>query len=491
MNGKKVVVVGGGIGGLATASLLAKDGYSVTLIEKNSTLGGRARKLETGGFTFDMGPSWYMMPEVFENYFSLFGKKVSDFYKLKRLKTHYRVFFDDGKKIDITSDIKKNLNLFAQFEENGDKKLREILDEAKRVYNKSMESLVFESYKNPFSLVKKDVLLNLISFDLFQSLHNYIKKRIKSPYLQKILEFTTVFLGGSPFNTPAFYKLVAHADFDLGIYYPVGGIYKVVNALESLARSNNVRIILNESVVKVSFSGKSIKKVITNRSSYDSDFVVVNADYAFFETNILPKSFRTYDKDFWNDRVLSPSAFLLYLGFDGNINKSSHHNLYFTSSWERNFDEVYNDPRIPDNPSFYWHIPSKTDSSLAPKGCSSVMILVPISPKVSFSKSSLKNFSDRIIDTFAKINNISNIESKILFKKVFYSKDFIKDYNSFKGSAFGIAHTLSQTAIFRPKNFSKKVDNLFYVGHHTNPGIGMPPVIISSQIVYNLIKNEH
>lgn len=486
---KNIIVIGGGIGGLASAALLAKDGYQVTLIEKNSIVGGRARFLKLRDFYFDMGPSWYMMPEVFENFFKIFNKKTSDFYQLKKLKTHYRVFFEDGEIIDIYSDIKKNLETFKKYEKDGDEKLKKILQKSKFIYEKSMSQLVFSDYKNIFEIIKPEILISLFKFNLFQSLHNYVKKIITNKKLQKILEYTTVFLGGSPYNTPAFYQLVAHADFNLGIYYPKGGIYQIIEALKKLCQEYKVKIITNQSVKKLFFQNKKIIAVETNKKNkYFGDIFIVNADYPFFETNLIPKEYQTYKKNYWQKKVFSPSAFLIYFGIKDELKNSDHHNLYFTEDWSKHFDNVYLTKKIPENPSFYYHIPSKTDPNMAPKNHHSVMILVPMPPGLYLNKIQTENFYKKIIKKFADLNNIKNIEEKIIVKKIFQAKDFLNDYNAYNGSAFGIAHTLFQTALFRPRNYSKKINNLFYVGHHTNPGVGMPPVLISAQIVYNLIK---
>ncbi|MCX7956235.1 MAG: phytoene desaturase family protein [Patescibacteria group bacterium] len=486
---KTAIVIGGGIGGLATSSLLAKNGYKTILIEKNKIIGGRARFLKLKNFYFDMGPSWYMMPEVFDNYFSLFNKKTSDFYHLIKLKNHYRVFFEDNNVIDIDSNIEKNKKIFKQLEKNGDKKLEKILKKSEFIYKQAMKELVYQDYKKITTLLKPSIIFNLLRFNLFQSLHDYIKKIIKNKKLQKILEYTTVFLGGSPYNTPAFYQLVAHADFNLGIYYPKGGIYKVIEALKKICLENKVIIKTNEEVIKLKIEKNKIKEIITNKNNYDADFFVVNADYPFFETKIIPKKYQTYNKKYWQKKIFSPSAFLIYFGIKDNLIKSQHHNLFFTDNWENHFKNVYNKKSIPKNPSFYWHIPSKTDYSLAPKNHHSVMILVPMPPGLFLNKKNVEKFYKKIVKKFAQLNNIENIEKKIVIKKIFQAKDFLKDYNSTLGSAFGIAHTFFQTAIFRPKNFSSKIKNLFYVGHHTNPGVGMPPVLISSQIVFNLIKD--
>lgn len=485
---KKIVVVGAGIGGLATACLLAKDGYQIIVLEKNSLIGGRARYLKLKDFYFDKGPSWYMMPEVFENFFKIFNSKTADFYRLKKLDVHYRVFFDDGKTIDIYSNLNKNLKTFKKLDENGDIKLKKLLKKAKYIYEESMKQLVFESYKNHLKLAKPEIIKNLIQFNLFQTLHDYIKNIFKNEKLQKILEYTAVFLGGSPYNTPALYQLVTHVDLNLGIYYPIGGIYKIIEALKTLIKKYKLRIITKQEVKKVKIKNGLIKKVYTKNKAYDGDIFIINADYPFFETKILPKDSQTYPKKYWQNKVFSPSAFLIYLGINDPLPKSKHHNLYFTNQWEKHFKQVYQNKKIPEDPSFYYHIPSKTDSSMAPENCHSVMILVPTAPGLYFTKKTEKEFYNMIINKFANLNNIKNIEKKIIVKKIFHAKNFLKDYNSTQGAAFGLAHTLFQTAIFRPKNFSKKIKNLFYVGQYTNPGVGMPSVLISSQIVYKLVK---
>lgn len=488
---KKVVIVGGGIGGLATACLLAKDGFLVTLIEKNKILGGRARKLKLKDFYFDMGPSWYMMPEVFADFFKKFGKKVSEFYQLKKLNVNYRVFFSDGKLIDIYSDLKKNLKTFKKEEENGDIKLKNYLKEAEFIYKIGTKKLVFNDYKNPFSLIEKETLLNIFKFDLLRSFHDLIKSKFKNQYLQKILEFTTVFLGGSPYNTPAFYKLISYADFILGTYYPIGGIYKVIEALEKIAKDHGVLIKTNEEVKKVKIFNDKITKLKTNKSDYSADIVVVNADYHFFETKILPKKYQTYDESYWSKKTMSPAVFLIYFGIKDNLENFQHHNLYFNLSWEEHFNQVFKEKKLPKNPNFYFHIPSKTDKNMAPSGCHSVMILAPIACGLNLTNNQKKDFKEKILNKFAEIGKIKDINKKIIVEKIFTIDDFEKDYHAFQGAAFGLAHTLFQTAIFRPKNFSKKLKNLYYVGQYTNPGVGMPPALISAQIVENLIlKNE-
>jgi phytoene desaturase len=487
---KKVVVVGSGVAGLATAALLGRQGYPVTVLEKNPFFGGRASVYKKDGFNFDKGPSWYMMPEVFDHFFSLFGKKTEYFYQLKKLPIHYKVFFDNKKSYTIYDDLNKNIALFERVEKGGGEKLKKLLDQAKFLYEKSMDQLVRLDYSSIFQLVNLKILRFLFVAKLFKSLHKQIAKYFKNKDLQKILEFTTVFLGGSPYNTPAFYLLVAHADFNLGTYYPIGGMYKVIEALLKLCRENKVSLINNQPVIGYRFDGNKITAVKTQKKEYPTDLVVFAGDYHFNETKLLPKKLQTYNQSFWERKTLSPSAFIIYLGIKKKIKNAAHHNLYFHQSWEDHFKTVYQKKDWPKNPSYYVHIPTKTDPGMAPRGCETLMFLVPVAPGLDDNDDLRERFAKKVIAHFEGLVG-ENITKSIKVKKIFAHRDFIEQYNSYQGSAFGLAHTLFQTAIFRPKNKSKKVANLYYSGQYTNPGIGVPPCLISAQITANLINKEN
>jgi phytoene desaturase len=487
---KKVVVVGGGVAGLATAALLSKDGYKVTVLEKNPFWGGRASVYEEDGFIFDKGPSWYMMPEVFDHYFSLFGKKTEDFYQLKKLEVHYKVFLDDNKCYTIYDNLEKNIALFESIEKGGGEKLRKILDQAKFLYEKAMNDLVRLDYSSSSQILNLSIIRFLFVSKLFKSLHKEIAKYFKNKDLQKILEFNTVFLGGSPYNTPAFYLLIAHADFNLGVYYPIGGMYKVVEALLKLCQDNNVTLINNQPVIGYRFENNKIIAVKTSTTEYPTDIVVFTGDYHFNETKLLPQKLQTYNQSFWGKKTLSPSAFIIYLGIEKKIKDAEHHNLYFNQSWEDGFKSIYQKRKWPENPSYYVHIPTKTDPGMAPKGCESLMFLVPVAPGLDDNDDLRERFSKKIIEHFESLIG-EKISESIKVKKIFAHRDFIDQYNAYQGSAFGLAHTLLQTAIFRPKNKSKKVKNLYYAGQYTNPGIGVPPCLISAQITVNLINKEY
>lgn len=487
----RVIVIGSGIGGLGVSALLAKDGHEVIVIEKNKEPGGRARSYYEKGFYFDLGPSWYMMPEVFEKYFSLFNKKTEDFYNLYKLKNHYKIFLKNSF-ITISSDLNKNLIEFEKFEKGSSKKLLKYLEKAKYIYEKSMKKLVYLDYENLSDFLKPDIILDLFKLNLFKSFHQEVSQYFKNENLQKILEFTTVFLGGSPYNTPAFYTLISHTDFNLKIWHPEGGMNKVSNALYKLCQDYNVKFVFNEEINKININNDNLKtnKIISveGKNKYRGDIFICNADMIFFDT-ILPEKYKI--KKDWSNSVISPSAFNIYIGIKKKLKNLEHHNFYFETNWKDHFNDVYKTPKWPYNPSYYVHIPTITDPSMAPKNSESIYFLVPVAPGLNDSKREV--FAEKIINHFEKVTK-QDIKKYIVVKKIYSHVDFINDYNSYKGTAFGLAHTLNQTAIFRPKN-KGKLKNLWYVGQYTNPGIGVPTSLISSQITYNninkyLVKKE-
>ncbi len=487
---KKVIVIGAGVSGLASAALLAKDGFDVTILEKNNEIGGRARVWKSEGFTFDMGPSWYMMPDEFERYFQLFGKKASSFYPLKKLKDRYTVIFSNGASYVVSTNLKQNIDLFEQVEKGAGKKLVEFLHQSRYLYNQAMRKLVFLDYRSLTPLLKPSLLTALFKLRLFQSFHSSVKEYFHSSDLQKIIEFTTVFLGGSPFNTPAFYTLIAHTDFNQGIWYPEGGMGEIVKALYTLATKQEVVIHTSEPVHQINIHDGSVCGIVTSKKTYPCDIVVTSCDYHHTDTALLSNTYRTYQNAEWKKKTLAPSAFLIYLGIKGKIKKLTHHVLYFDDSWEKHFQKVYDKPEWPTHPSYYIHCPTKTDPSLAPEGCESIMLLVPVAPGLKDSPEIRSAFSEKIIAHFETLIG-EKLSKRIITKRIFAHSDFALDYNAYEGTAFGLAHTLFQTAFFRPANFSRKVKNLYFAGQYTNPGVGVPIALISSQIVRNLIKKDH
>ncbi|EFK96181.1 Phytoene dehydrogenase (Phytoene desaturase) [sediment metagenome] len=487
LNNKKVIVIGAGLGGLSSAAYLAKEGADVTVLEKNDQVGGRAFEIKEKGFMFDAGPSWYLMPDVFEKFFADFGKKPTDYFKLKRLSPAYKIFTEDRKQIIIPSDLEKVYSLFESIEPNGRKKLENYLREAKEKYEISLKNFVYKSYRSPFDFFNLDLITQSQKLTVFKKLQDYVNQNFENDLARKILQYSVVFLGASPNNAPALYSLITHADLNLGVFYPMGGIVEISKAVEKLCREYNVNIKLNESVQKIICKDSYTSKVFTQNSEYDADIVVANADYHHIETQLLDDPYRTIPGEKWDKMVLAPTGFILYLGINKKLNNFEHHNFIWKNDWNEHFKTIFDTKELPKNPSFYFSMPSKTDPSVAPKGKEALFVLIPSAVGVEDSPEVRKHYRDLIINELEKYTG-EKIQNHIELEKSFYIKDFEERFNAYKGTGLGLAHTLFQSAIFRPKNFSKKVKNLFYTGQYTNPGTGMPMVLISSKIVLNEIK---
>lgn len=486
-----VVVIGGGLSGLASAALLSKRGMKVTIIEKNNVLGGRARYWKNKGFFYDMGPSWYLMPEVFENFFKKFGKKSTDFYKLKKLDPAYRVFYEKEGIVDVPAEKKEVLKLFEKMEKGSAKKLEKYLANAKFKYDTAMQRFLYKDYKNITDFFTPEMVSAGLKLQLFESLDKYVSKSFNDHKLKKLLEYSMVFLGGSPKNTPALYSLMSHVDLNLGVYYPLGGLYEIVKAMEIICKENGVNIIKGKTVKKIVVEqGKAKKVILNNKKSIEADIVLSNADYEFSETKLLDESQQSYKNNYWENTIMGPSALIFYLGVKKKIKKLKHHNLFLANNWNAHFESIFEKKSWPKNPSYYVSCPSKSDTSVAPKGKENLFFLVPVASGLKDNKQTRKKMFNQIINNFEERIG-ENIKEQIIVKRIFAHKDFIDDYNAYRGTALGLAHTLWQTAIFRPAHKSKKVKNLYYSGSYTHPGIGVPMVIISAQIVTNEILKDY
>ncbi|MDQ5951247.1 MAG: hypothetical protein QG639_524 [Patescibacteria group bacterium] len=485
---KKIIIIGAGFGGLAAAALLAKNGYQVTVLEKNEQPGGRASSHQAKGFRFDMGPSWYMMPDVFEKFFAEFGKKPEDFYTLLPLKPQYRIFFDDFTHTDISDDVQKNRTTFEKLEPGSGKKFDEYLQESKEKYEISINSVLYKNMDSVFDLLNLNMAKTGTRMGVFQPMHTYVQRFFKHPKIQQILEYNLVFLGCSPKNAPSLFSLMTHVDFNLGIWYPEGGIIAVVNAFVKLGTSFGVKYIYNTPVQQLIVKDGVVTQVKTASKTYTADLIISNADYWFTENILSDQSQRTYSQKYWDKKVMAPSAFLLYLGVKGSLPKLKHHNLYFGKDWNEHFTEVFNNPRWPIEPSIYINKASATDETIAPKGHENLMVLVPIAPGLTENDAWRKHYAEYIID-FLEEKLAIKLKKNIIYQKIFSVSDFTSRYNSFKGNALGgMAHTLFQSAVWRPNNRSKKISNLFFVGANTVPGIGVPPAIISAHLVLDRVK---
>ena len=488
-----VVIIGSGFGGLSAAALLARDGFDVTVLEKNEQPGGRARVWREKGFAFDMGPSWYLMPDVFERFFMEFGKKPDDFYDLIRIDPSYRIFFAGGSTTDVSASLEDNQELFDSFEEGGGEKLKEYLEKAERHYNLAMDELLYREYSSILDILSGRLVLEGFRMPLFGNIEGFVSKTFTSEKAKRILEYSIGFIGGSPHNTPALYYIMNHVDFKLGVWYPdEGGIGRVVQAIHDLAVENGARFEFNTPVEKIDVLGRRARKVLTDKGEFEADFFVVNADYPHSELELLEEPYRTYDEGYWEGRVIAPSALVLYVGIDKKLEALEHHNLYLVEDWDRGFDTLF-DPKYaawPETPSYYVNVTSKTDSTVSPEGGETLFVLVPLAAGLEDTPELRERYYKKVMGHLEGLVG-EPIIGREAVKRIYCVDDFRRDYNAYKGTALGLTHTLRQTALFRPSHHSRRVDNLHYTGHYTHPGIGMPMAIISSQILCKTLTERY
>lgn len=486
---KTAIVIGAGFGGLSCAALLAKKGFKVTVVEKNEGPGGRARVFSEKGFLYDMGPSWYLMPEVFEKFFAEFGKKPSDYYKLAKLTPSYRMYFGKEDYTDVTSNLDENIRLFESLEMGGGKKLQEYLSKANYQYDVAMQEFIYKSYKSVFDFFNPRLAKEGLSLHLFDGFDNYVMRFFKSDKARKILEYTIVFLGANPKKTPALYSLMSHVDLNLGVWYPMGGIGELAKGMEAVGKEQGVKFVYDAPVSKILVEGGIATGVETPKGTFKADVVVSNADYSHSEMDLLDKKWRSFGKGYWDSRTVAPSGYIIYLGVKKKLKSLLHHNLILEKDWFRHFDSIFEKPEWPGAPSYYVSAPSKTDPAVAPKGHENLFILVPIAAGLEDTAQIRENYYKKILAHMEGVIG-EKFQDDIVFSRTYCINDFKSDYNAIKGTALGISHTLLQTAIFRPPHQSGKVKNLYYVGGFTHPGIGVPMVIISSHIVADMIGGK-
>lgn len=479
----KVSIIGSGFSSLSAACYLAKDGYEVTVFEKNSTVGGRARQLKKEGFTFDIGPSWYWMPDIFEKFFNDFGKSTKDFYQLDKLSPAYKIFFSDDV-ITIGDSMDKISEEFERIEPGSSKPLRKFIAQAQENYDIAINKIVLKPGLSPLELVTKDTVTRVDQF--FKTISSQVRKKFKNPKLISTLEFPVLFLGAKPSKTPSFYSFMNFADFGLGTWHPKGGMYQVIKAMESVAKSQGVVIKTNAAVEKINVENGKTTGVIVKGETILSDFVLSGADYAHSET-LLDKDHRQYSENYWEKKTFAPSSLLFYVGFDKKLENIEHHNLFFDTDFEAHAEDIYDNPKWPDQPLFYVNFPSVTDTTMAPENCETGFFLIPIATDLEDNEALRNQYFDLIIERFEK-KTLQNVRNNIIFKESFCVKDFKEQYNSYKGNAYGMANTLTQTAFLRPNLKSKKVENLYFTGQLTVPGPGVPPSLISGKLAADLIK---
>lgn len=467
---------------MSAATTLAQRGYDVTILEKNAVPGGRARQFQAKGFTFDMGPSWYWMPDVFEQYFARFRKNPSDYYELVRLDPSYSIFFGKDNVMEVPAKLEDLYDMFDRYEPGSSKNLKKFLDEAEYKYRVGMREFVQKPSHSIMEFADWRIVASLFRLQMFSSISNSVRKLFKNEQLIQMLEFPVLFLGATPENTPAMYSLMNYADIALGTWYPMGGMFKIIEGMVSLAEEMGVKILLNQEVTSIYVPNGHAKKVITADAEYEADIVVGGADYHHVEQHLLPERSRQYTESYWDKRVMAPSSLLFYLGVNKKLEGLHHHNLFFDEDFDQHAIEIYDQPQWPSKPLFYACVPSVTDPSVAPAGCENLFLLVPLAPDLEDTEQMREKYFNIIMDRLENLTG-QEIRKHIVYKRSYAHNDFKKDYHAYKGNAYGLANTLLQTAFLKPKLRSSKVKNLYYTGQLTTPGPGMPPSLISGQVV--------
>ncbi len=486
----KACVIGAGFSGLSIATKLAHEGHDVLLLEKNEQTGGRARRFSDQGFTFDMGPSWYWMPDVFEKYFEAFGKSVSDYYELDRLDPSYKVIFDKDDVMDIPAEMSEIEKLFEYYEEGSSQRLREFLSQAAYKYEVGINDLVYKPSRSLTEFIDPRLLYGVIKMDVFQSMSKHIRKFFSHPKLIQLMEFPVLFLGALPENTPALYSLMNYADMSLGTWYPKGGMYKIVEGMTALAVEKGVDIKVNHEVKSFKYQDNNISHIVTSQGEFEADVVIASADYNFVDRYILEEQFSNYSKKYWDERVMAPSCLIYYLGIDKKLENLDHHNLFFDTDFTKHAAEIYTTKEWPENPLFYVSVVSKTDTESAPEGMENVFVLIPVATGLEDSEEIREKYYDMVMGRLESLTG-QTIKDHVIYKRSYAASDFVSDYHAFKGNAYGLANTLKQTAILKPALKNKKLKNLYYTGQLTVPGPGVPPSIISGQVVAKEVIKDY
>ncbi|MGB5554279.1 MAG: phytoene desaturase family protein [Flavobacteriaceae bacterium] len=483
---KTIAIIGSGFSSLSASCYLSNLGYKVTIYEKNDSVGGRARQMKKEGFTFDMGPSWYWMPDIFDKFFADFGKKTADYYTLDKLNPAYKIFFKDDS-ISIGDSMEKICAEFEHLEKGSAIKLKKFIAEAQENYNIAINKIVLRPGLSPLELVTKETILKVDQF--FKTVSGEVRKQFKNPKLVSILEFPVLFLGAKPDKTPSFYNFMNFADFGLGTWHPKGGMYEIIKAMHSLAEELGVQITTNATVSKINVQDKKAVGIRVNNEDIAANLVLSGADYHHSES-LLGHEYQQYSKKYWETRVFAPSSLLFYIGFNKKLKNIEHHNLFFDTDFELHAKEIYDRPQWPTDPLFYANFPSVTDLGMAPSNHETGFFLIPLAPGLEDTPELREQYFDLIM-TRLEEKTKQSISSHILFKESYCINDFIEDYNSYKGNAYGMANTLMQTAFLRPSLKSKKVENLYFTGQLTVPGPGVPPALISGKLVSELIAKNH
>lgn len=484
------IIIGSGISGLAAAAVLAQRGVKVTILEQNPTVGGRARTWEQEGFIFDMGPSFYWMPDVFERFFARFGSSAAHHYQLKQLSPSYSVIFGMDDRWDMPAGREAVSALFEKEEPGSGKKLTAFLDEAAVKYRLGMQEIVYKPSLSWSEYMDPQIMIGLLRTSVLSSLRSHVRKNFKSARIRQVMEFPVLFLGATPQDTPALYSLMNHADIDLGTWYPLGGMGKVMDAMQRIAEEQGAVIRTSEPVKRIIVKDGKAVGVETDSGTHTADTVLATADYHHVEKDLLPPEHRSYSEKYWEGRTMAPSTLLFYIGLDTRIPNMEHHTLFFDEDLDRHGADIYEHKRWPEKPLFYVSCTSKTDTSVAPLGCENLVILIPIASGSVDDEPTREHYFHLIADRMQRHFG-TDIRQHIKVKRSYCVKDLEMDYNAYRGNAYGLASTLMQTGPLRPRVKSQKVRDLYYAGQLSVPGPGLPPALISGQIAADLILKEH
>lgn len=479
---KKIAVIGSGFAGIAAAAYAAKDGHEVHVLEKNDRIGGRARQFVTdNGYTFDMGPSWYWMPDVIESFFTDFGCQAKDFYQLVSLDPQFEMVFDDGV-MAIPSSYEELRILFDQIELGAGKQLDRFMQRAKYKYEVGMQGFVRKPCHSWWEFVSPKIALSAIKLDLLTNFSAYVRKYFSNPKLIALMEFPVIFLGAAPRDIPALYSLMNYGGYRLGTWYPMGGFAEVVHAMAKVAKAQGVKFHVNSNVEQIQAQNGRVQSLVVNGESIGFDAVIAASDYHHTESLLKP-SYKNYDEQYWDSRTFAPSCLIYYLGFNERIPDLRHHTLFFEHDLELHINDIYTTKKWPEKPLFYACCPSKTDAGLAPDGHENVFLLMPVATGIVDTEEIRERYFLEMIGRLEKHTGSHDLLSKVDYKRSYCVRDFVKDYNAFRGNAYGLANTLKQTAVWKPAIRNKKIKNLYYTGQLTVPGPGVPPSIISGKIV--------
>ncbi|GAB2487386.1 phytoene desaturase family protein [Algoriphagus taiwanensis] len=489
---KHVVVIGSGFAGLSAATHLAHHtSCSITLLEKNDSPGGRARKFEHQGFVFDMGPSWYWMPDVFENYFAHFNKKPADYYDLIRLDPSYAVIYGENDVLDIPADLEEFKSMLEKIEPGAGKNLDKFLAQAKYKYEVGIHDLVKKPSRSLFEFASPGLLVDMIRMDIFQSMSKHVRKFFSHDKIIRLMEFPVLFLGETAENIPALYSLMNYADIALGTWYPKMGMHEIIRGMVALAEEKGVKIRYSAEVEEIEIEKGVAKRIrLKSGEKINADIVVAGADYHHVDKHLINPTYSNYTEEYWDKRVMAPSSLLFYLGIDKKLKNLRHHNLFFDEPLGPHADAIYKNPRWPERPLFYASVPSITDPTVAPEGKENLFLLIPLAPDLEDTEEMREKYFTIILDRLEKITG-QEIRSHIIYKRSYAHSDFKADYHAYKGNAYGLANTLLQTAILKPGLKNKKVSNLYYTGQLTVPGPGVPPSLISGQVVADEVMKEN